>query len=204
MMMREGLLLFVLSSLSFAQQPAAARADMKVFGIQMGAPLSLPECSKLKGIGMYLGTQSQWCWEFSLGMPQSKTFTPTPSDGTLLIMFPASDPPSLVSTGPLMAEMRRGTVVEINFRTSGVKDGPDILKALTGKYGKPSSQETREVQNAFGAKFQALAATWRLPGLVVDFDSAPSRIDSGLVVIDLPSFRDERESDAKKSAGKAL
>jgi hypothetical protein len=198
--------LFSITAVSQNPSNAAApqETDMKVFGIQMAAPLSLPECSKLKGIGMYLGTQSQWCWEFSVGIPQSRTVTPTPSDGTLLIMFPAEDAPSLVSAAPLMVEMRHGTVVGISFRTSGVKDGPEVLKALTSKYGQPSSQQSREVQNAFGAKFEAVSASWRLPGLVIDFDSAPTRVDTGMVIIDLPSFRTERESAATKSAGKAL
>jgi len=79
-----------------------------------------------------------------------------------------------------------------------------MLEAFTGKYGQPTSQEMRDYQNSFGAKFTGRIITW---------DNGVSRIvltefgadrDTSAVEFVHPSLKRAAEAAAPKHSSKDL
>lgn len=63
-----------------------------------------------------------------------------------------------------------------------------VLQAITEKYGKPGHLETPELQNAVGAKFQGVRATWEDgTGATINAYKHLGRIDSNLFLISSPA-----------------
>lgn len=154
---------------AFSQEPKApssgAAPDTKVFGLQIGAELSLPECEQIK-IGKaftYSESQQHWCYERING-----TGMPLPNEA-IVIKFPLNEWPRIVSGLSLVGQLIDGRLEGIGFNTFGLRDAADVLQKLTDKYGSPSSSERYEVQNRLGAKFTTVRAIWNFSNLVVAF-----------------------------------
>ena len=79
-----------------------------------------------------------------------------------------------------------GVLIGLHFLTPGVSAQETALEQLKQKYGEPTSLSTRTVQNAFGAKFEAISAVWELKGLRVSFEGVTGKIETGEVLVDLP------------------
>jgi hypothetical protein len=158
--------------------------DTKVFGLQLGADLSLQECQKTKVGNRYFYTwkDTAWCYQHWNGPLEGAVVTET-----VEIAFPFADRPQLTSDLALIGQVIDGKLEGISFGTLGAPDQDRVLQALTGKYGKPTVSRSYETQTYAGAKFRAVKVIWMFSDLIVTFEGVTDRVDRGLVKIDTPS-----------------
>jgi hypothetical protein len=177
-----------------AQSAPDVKTNTKVFGLEIGADLSLPECQRTKlsrNRFIYSGNDRLWCYE---RLDKGKDGTPVVNE-TIEIKFPFGDRPEIVSGLSLIGQILDGRLEGIGFNTLGVENAGEVLKKLTEKYGKPTVSQPVEVQNKMGARFTTVQADWNFSNLIVVFQGVASSLDSGLVTIDTPrcnAWRQER------------
>jgi hypothetical protein len=183
---------------AFSQEPktlsSSAAPDTKVFGLQIGAELTLPECERIK-IGSaftYSESQQRWCYE---RIDRNGMLS---LNEAILIKFPLNEWPRIVNGLSLVGQLIDGRLEGVGFNTFGLKAAPDVLQKLTEKYGSPSDSERYEVQNRLGAKFTTVRAIWNFSNLVVVFRGLSDSLDTGLVNIDTPRCKAAREQKLKE------
>lgn len=189
----------------FAVMAAAAAANaapISVFGITIGEPLSIPMCAvKPLGDGELAKYKSNArpsagaCWGHQ---QEAKIGTPI-ADGTVSILFNFDEtmPPMLWNR--MEAQVLGGKVQYLTFNTQGLKTQSVDAATLIGKFGKPSKMDTLELQNGFGAKFEALKVEWRVnPSVTASF--AGWSEDRGQGVFSIGTAAGERAFLSPKSA----
>jgi hypothetical protein len=190
------IVLFILAAI-----PCLAMAhESSLFGFEFGKPLVLSECTSktVADTKMYDIRPDVTCYESPLklngyGIPVRR------------IIFSQKDAPLIVKNWQMIALESHGDLIGIQFFTIGVEAQDLTLTRLTEKYGKPTAVTKRSVQNSFGATFEIIRATWKLPTINVTFDGAPERLDSGSVVIDLAEAAQMRLDWLKQEdTGRAL
>ena len=173
---------------------------MTVFGLKLGQKFTLPECRRMKitkNHFVYSGGDSDWCYQrIDASVDEAKEQPIT--NATVLISFPFADRPQLVSGLSISGQVLDGNLEGIGFNTLGVRDSDEILSALTEKYGKPTAKDSSEVKTQIGATFPRILASWKLPNLVIVFQSITTQINSGLVTIDSVKCREWRDATLKR------
>jgi hypothetical protein len=158
--------------LAVAAASAAAPPDMAVFGVQLGKPLSYPECTwgPEDAEHLCMGTSTQ------RGAGVSRVG----------VYFPDTNAPLITKVARIDVTVFAGKVVAISFDTDGTSSTSLVLSALTEKYGQPSSKHAEAAQTAMGAQVEAISAEWKLSGLTVVYKNVAGRIDTGNVEITTP------------------
>lgn len=170
---------------------------VSIYGIAIGEPLSIPECrakppSKVdqdiakrmakRGLTNFMESPFP-AYEPAVGGPcykrLSKAALGTPI-GTekVHIAFPIGERLAGNDGYDAAVQMIAGRVEYLKFRTRGREWQDDDLATFKQKFGTPVSITPVQLQNGFGAKYEALKATWQpAPGIVATFESWIS--DSG-------------------------
>jgi len=78
-----------------------------------------------------------------------------------------------------MASSKQGVITEVVIPTKGYRVADELLTQLTAEYGKPQKLTKSIVQNAFGATFPKLEASWSLSWGTVQFESIKQNLDEG-------------------------
>jgi len=174
----------------------AAAALPSVFGLQLGAPISLPECKIVPGLSIkaYAVDQTAPCWESPIVL-SGDVLPSTPID------FPAASAPLIVKNARIYALPIDGKVESIMFLTPGAGAQSLVMAELRKKFGPPSSETTSTVGNALGATFNAIDARWTIAGAEVRYRGVADRIDSGEVTIDTAKAKALREAREKATEG---
>lgn len=157
----------------------AHAADMVAYGLELGRPLAISECARLK-------------------MPPLPNYTPPyatvtapctkPSSATTgTVAFPIGAGARHAVGGDLGYGLGDGALQVLVVPTAGASVQDDVLADLVSKYGAPTSRSSRQVGNAQGAVVQALRATWALDTLRVEFIGVAGRLDMGSVLIGTPA-----------------
>ena len=173
----------------------ATAAPTSIFGIELGQPLSLPECpfKPLLKSKMYDVTPASTCVEDAgplngYGVPVRR------------VVFSQAEAPPIVKNWTLFPLEQDGKVIGVHWITAGVDSQALVLEQLRAKFGAVTSQTAHQVQTAMGASFDAVTATWSLPGLSVRFYGVGDRITSGQVYVDLPEAAALRAEWERKEA----
>lgn len=180
------LLIFALASV-----PALAQQLPSMYGIQLGEPLNLMECARKVFLGRWeystINITSTPCFQRSF----YGTRTPeTPMlDENVAVVWPVMKGPDIAASDSIGVMLVGGRSERIEIRTRGASDQNAAFDQLLGKFGKPSSSDTRPVQNRMGAKFEAIIATWKGQDFTVQLLGMVGRIDEGYIIIETPSGR---------------
>lgn len=174
---------------------AMAQTDMKVFGIDLGKPLALPECEftkAYKNAYVYSFKDTEICFQhqpahledvWQLTAPVS---TPAVNE-TVKITFPLNNQPS-IGVGDLQATIINGNLEGISMETGGPSLADYDLETLVKKYGEPTVLQRGTASNLMGATLPTVMAIWDSPRLVVTFNSVtPDNITVGSLVIETPA-----------------
>lgn len=177
---------FISLLLVFSGTTATAQ-DVSVFGLQLGAAVSIPEC-KRDDYG-YALTNSNICYQRTpvFGLFDEKKYdkkSPRPPLGTevISINYPFTDRPQIVSGG-IEAFIINSKLEGINFHTNGLSNAELVLEKLKEKYGPPKAVLPEKRQTRYGASFNAFTAVWEMPNLSVLFQSVYGSVESGRVTI---------------------
>jgi hypothetical protein len=180
----------------------ASAADLTVFEMQLQQPFAVPECPYThitKTVGMYSGAQKAMCYELIGDVGAGKNTAIT--NDTVLIKWPTMGAPRLLGAPFFaMAKIMNGTLEGVSFNTRGIQSQQSDMQALSDKFGKPTSADQPSLQNAFGAKYQSVRAAWDFGEIVVSYDSAPSSVNSGLVIVDSLKSSADRKAVLEKLA----
>ena len=157
----------------------AGAADLPtIYGVQLGAAITLPECRYHSGnpeYGYDVDQPVMCAWK-----PEAAPEFGRPWLGAT-IQFPLKSSPLIIRNYILTTMLSGDRVVGIEFFTRGVSAQEVALSELTAKFGKPSSVVRA---TAMGASFPVVHATWTGPKFTVTFDGVEDKIDAGHVVID--------------------
>lgn len=161
---------------------AASASAESIYGIEMGAPLRLPECpvSKLtpKADARYTPFTNELCVRLKTpGAPRSE------ENQASWIVFPYADQPAHSKGNLVGVFVLEGIVQVLVVSTAGEPTQLKVFEDLQARFGTPSNSSTVPFQNRMGATFQGLVANWdRGDALQVEFFGMASRIDSGQIV----------------------
>jgi hypothetical protein len=173
----------VVATTAFAQSKAAP--SMTVFGLELGAPFTVPECSLLK-LGrkdyIYAENDKTVCYELNFVRSKSDPRSMPVTDGSVKLRFPMDQAVIGIS---MSAGIVKGNLEAIDIGTLGISDQDAVLGALEKKYGTPPSLTAGSVQNAMGAQFPTILAVWHFnePDLTIVYKSVDQRIDRGSISI---------------------
>jgi len=149
----------------------SAAEQVELYGLTIGAPFTIPPCLPNGSFESFEAATTFTCYwtekPEAVGKP----------DGELLIKF--ATPAAFTTTGSVGVVVLDGILDGIEIETTGTESGEQVLSLLTTRLGKPNAARSSPVQNAYGAKFTRISATWKLGAITVEFDSAPERIDEG-------------------------
>lgn len=180
------------------QSAEADNAEQSVFGVRLGEPLSLPECSFTKKYGRVSYDIPSFrdpppdCWKRNyFGTPG----VPLEGNETVVLQFQSlpfgfeADTPS--------AKLIDGRVEKFTFSTQGSAQ-EDVFQALVQKYGRPTSHKVEQLQNRMGASFASISAHWEFPNLSVMYLGLGSTVEKGILVIASSKANQEEQERMKK------
>ncbi len=157
-----------------------------VFGIKLGAPLAMRECSYSRidaSTVIFNPPNHGRCYQLTSTSGRTAL---RPNDN---IFVNWAQTPA-ISTGSADVQLVGGKVEGIGVNTAGIETQQVDLQSLISKFGKPSQLENVPMGNAMGATFKTVRARWLLVnGTHVTYLSADNRIDRGLISISTPAGR---------------
>jgi hypothetical protein len=163
--------------------PALA-SDISIFGLELSKPFTLKECGfkkVTKALNFYDATTDTICYKRMSNDEAGKGINL--ADDTVYIVWPRGNEPQIATYNTLLACVIDGNLESVGFNTLGLVSQERDMKALTDKFGPPTTGGTPIVQNGYGAKAQTIRAEWKMDDVVVWFNSAASSFDAGLVRI---------------------
>jgi hypothetical protein len=159
---------------------AALSTAPPVFGIELGKPLNLPECS---------GDLSQRpCVRKEPGMWGLVTNQAGAGTDAWLSLPVGGSTPSFLNVPAGLIDVENGVVESISLMTNGINGQEEGLRLLVAKFGKPSTVTTQAVQNRMGAHFHTIWAVWHRSGYIVKYDSAVDDLDHGEINIQTDAY----------------
>lgn len=177
---------------------ASAQTLPSVFGLQLGAPVTLPECQHMEGVPA--GSNGVPAYE----MAQPVTCVQQPYElgwaalrqGT--VVFTREQTPELSAANMIGVYFSKGSdkVIAIEAATPGYEGAAYIIAQLTAKFGKPTSAD--EDRRIVG-KVSVLAkhVVWKRNGFTVDYQSVASSVRAGELLVSTDEY------DRLASAGDA-
>jgi hypothetical protein len=172
--------LLSLGSPALSQTPE----QLTFYGLELGKPLSVPECEKrlsISGRQLEYSTTPNFMCAQTPGMPQS-----TPSDFSrgAVIRFPFLKSPTHLKDGWMSVFSDGGVVQAIRAYTRGLESQESLMRDLTAKYGPPTNTTISKVKTRIGAEFDNITATWDISdSLQVQYLGMLASLDQGVIFV---------------------
>lgn len=172
--------MFILALLSLVQgEPLPT-----VFGLQLGAPIALPECAR-SASDNYSIEQSQDC-EHKPGVE-----VPAMPERGIVAFLPAKMP-AILSSNWIFTTVLDGKLEGLDASTLKYTVAEGVVDELTRKFGAPTSRDTETI-SVEGIPFPGLHVTWVRPGYTVEYHSVRrTNLDKGQLVIETDKARARR------------
>lgn len=177
-----------------------ALSGISLYGIELGKALAIPECkSSLVSAG------EGFCFKAEANTV-ANLLPPAPHEmREFSIHFEKEHRPSISRFESFNVQVADGVVQEIGVLTNGLGSQAEALKQLTEKFGKPDRLDVVQVQNSFGAKFDAVHADWgTVGGNMVQLIGTLSKLDNGVIVATTPLAQKAHLIQAEHSSGPKL
>jgi len=177
---------------------ANAQTLPSVFGQQLGAAVTLPECQHLEGVPAgsdgvpaYDPEQPVTCVQrpYELGWAALRRGT---------VVFTREQTPELSSGDMIGVYFSKDSdkVIAIEAATPGYEGAPYIIAQLTAKFGKPTSiDEDRRIVGKISVLSKHVV--WKRSGFTVDYQSVASSVRAGELLVSTDEY------DRLASAGDA-
>jgi hypothetical protein len=166
--------LFALTGLFLAGTAAAHQAPETVFGLELNAPVSIPECQLNRGSRTYFPEAGSCYKRDQVRNSRGKLVDAEGplGDERVEIYFAHRNRPAIVSGYKIWGVLKGGRLLSVGTRTGGISTQSQDLAQLKEKYGEPTRFESQSLQNGAGAKFEGFLAEWKLPtGTFVKLES---------------------------------
>jgi hypothetical protein len=138
-----------------AVAPAKRRAEL--FGLELGAPVALPECPVRLIVSNLPASLDR------SAVAEPCVYKAPGSDDQLQLHFKLQNiPPYFGTSGFVLLRMHDGRLASIYVPTNGIKSQDELFAQLRAKFGKPVDLKITTEQNMMGAKFRVVRATWKV------------------------------------------
>ena len=181
-----------------AVMPAAAW-PLDFYGIEIGKPMTYPECAT-RTIGVTTLYPFPFPTEEPCFMDVTKPGRPV-SDGMVNVRWPLERGPKYAA-GEIYARIKGGIVQRVSMSTDGAATQQDLFAELTRKFGKPQVNERHAVRTALGAKYTAIKAGWVTGDYVVVFEGIGFTVDGGSLEVYTRAAWDAEKADERKNETK--
>jgi len=181
----------VVASLAALPLSAAQLRAFDLFGIELGAPLKVPDCNEV-AIPTFM------CWKPAV-KPLGDYIGVKAAEKREIHIYYGGKEPDLAQPIFFNADIIDGHVHGITVLTKGLKVQTSVLAQLETKFGKPSASSVETAQNVFGAKFQILHASWISSGSLVTFIGRLPDQDAGAIVAKTARVLDMERAEREKS-----
>lgn len=173
----------------------AANVDTKVFGLQLGEPLSLPKCK----LDLLSATKVTCIWEDDLA--DALLGLVGLGNGSLTTIRLAPDScPSWLADCQAVAELDGGRLASVVLQPDGPKVDERVRTELQGKYGTRATRQQRFIRpDNGGAEFEVWDMDWELPGLHVEYKVVGATIFKGTLIIETERMWSQRKAKEKEA-----
>jgi hypothetical protein len=174
-------------SIVFATAAAPFDRPWNVFGLELGKPVSLPNCNYKTLPG---GTVSKYTFEND---PINACHEPDIqlSDAPWrrgYVNFPVAKTPLILPINGGFTLVVDGKLEGLRFSTLSYANTDAIMRELTTKFGRPTSV-TNTVSTVSGIAVPARWAEWKLPDLYVSYRNIDTDMKYGFLEIETPVMR---------------
>jgi hypothetical protein len=179
---------------------AAAAALPIVLGLQLGAPLTIPECQRMQltyphadgSPAPYTSVQPVECVEHD-DFPKAGV-------DRGMIYFPPEAMPTIMGFNWAGDWLIGGRLASLSVATLDYNHADFIVAQLTAKFGKPS-EDRRSSEDIESIAVPARIVVWARPGYRVEYRSINRTVERGLVLIqtDEALTLEERQRAADKA-----
>jgi hypothetical protein len=150
---------------------AAAAALPTILGLQLGAPVPLPECERMQPIAgetttPYKASQSRECIE--------------PAEG--VIYFPPETMPTLMAAPYSGIRLIDGKLAKIGAATLDYNHADFIVAQLTAKFGKPD-EDSMSSEDINSISVPSRVVIWKRPGWRAEYHSVGDTVEYGYVEV---------------------
>jgi hypothetical protein len=189
--------MFALALIAQAAAAAAAPALPVVFGMQLGAPIDLPECARAPEKYPTPGQPSPYRTD---QVRTCEMLPPplTPTKGG--VWFDPAKIPEIVAGNIVGVTIEDGRLEAITAMTLGDSNAPAIVDKLTAKFGAPTNTSTETVIVS-RVPLTGQRIVWVRPGFVVEYDTASTELNRGHLTIETARAHQERVArEARRDA----
>jgi hypothetical protein len=143
----------------------AQQVPETIFGLELNAPISIPECQLDKKSKTYIPAEGACYKRDQVRNKRGSLVDATGplGDERVLVYFAYKNSPAIMSGFNMRGVLRGGILVSVGTNTGGIRTQAQDFAQLQEKYGKPTRLEPQFLQNAMGAKYEGLVAEWELP-----------------------------------------
>lgn len=174
--------------------PAAAQEKVSAFGLKFAEKLDLPMCA---GGGKYQPKKGMCVSERLAGKTK-------PFSGEAQVIVACCEMPAWAAHSKFNIEVVDGRLERVFVITHGISGQRQVLDDLTAKFGKPASYSTKQVQNGYGARYDAIEASWATAVVRVDFQGVVDGTSNGVVTIATAAGRDAHMDRLQKAPAQKL
>ncbi len=157
-------------SLAAAVMPAAAQ-DRMVFGMEIGARFSVPQCAPREG-----SYPARRCFKESAAAAKAW------EGYEYHVYLPSAGTPAYVR-GELIVSVIDSIVESVHINTWGFEAQHGAFTALKKQFGEPTRVSFKAGQNAYRSRYQAQSAEWDFSDFTVTYDAVTGSIDWGLIKV---------------------
>lgn len=204
--------MFALASLVLVGTAQAQQTPDTIFGMELNAPISIPECQYDRKSRTYFPAEGSCYKRDQIRNQKGKLVDAEDplSNERLEIYFAHKSRPAIVAGSSIWATTKGGELASVGTRTGGIDTQAQNLAQLEEKFGKPTRVERPSLQNVMGATYEGLVAEWELPsGTYVKLESPDMSLakirgfgglNVGTLSILTASVRAKRETEQEAEA----
>lgn len=183
---------------------ALPNGPTRIFGLELGAPFTLPECPFYSGQNEHNNhapdhnIKSAPCFQHS--SPSADLGAPV--KGVKKVRIITNNPLSGEFTGEAYGVVINGYLDGVQLLIDGFNAQESIALALERKYGKPTEHRLIELHRSMGVKLEVISQFWAFANINVQFEGMLSPFDRGLILVRTTKWQEheKKELEAMKAA----
>ena len=180
-------------------QARAANVDTKVFGMQLGEPISLPGCGLWGSLVVKTNCQADQIEGFVNAMLELAGGANVAE--AVVIKLVSDSCPTWIPDCTATASVIDGRLAGVIVQPPGSRVRDAVAKELMTKYGRPTAATQRTITPLeAGSPFDVVDLEWDLPGLHVDYQVVDATIYYGKVRIETGTLYQRRMASEQEAA----
>lgn len=168
----------------------ALAGGVTFYGLELGAPLSLPPCVSIKAVDRKADYKGPCRIDGK--------------SGTATVMWMSTPGPTHSPKGLdfLDVKLIDGRIERIEQTTAGLAVQEAVFTDLTAKFGTPTHFKKRPFGNVYGQRYEGIEAGWSVDDAIVLFFGLENSVDHGRIEVATRRDLDSRERLMRTEKGR--